>query len=353
MSLITYSTALTIASLAAAGFILGGAWTVSFLIVVFGLVPILELRMRPDERNLSADEESERQESPLFVWLLWAVVPLQYGLMALYLNGVISGHLSGWSWVGATLTMGVCCGAYGINVAHELGHRLDAPSRFMAKALLLTSLYMHFFIEHNRGHHARVATPDDPASARAGETLYGFLPRSLAGGLRSAWEIEARRLERQGRGAWTLHNEALRYHLIQLATLAAVGWALGALALASFIAVALIGALMLETVNYIEHYGLARAPRARGGYEPVRPEHSWNSNHTIGRALLFELSRHSDHHAHPRRSYATLRHHPEAPQLPTGYPGMILLSLFPPLFIPYMERHLERTRQQQMSASPP
>jgi len=344
MSIVTYTAALLIALLAAVGFERGGVWSVSFLLVIFGLVPLLELLITPDERNLGAAREEERQESPAFVWLLWAVVPLQYGLLWLYLRGVAGGELAGWSWAGATLTMGVCCGAYGINVGHELGHRLDAPSRFMAKALLLTSLYMHFFIEHNRGHHARVATPDDPASARAGETLYAFLPRSLVGGLRSAWALEARRLERQGRGAWTLRNETLRYLLIEGAALGAVGWGLGGAALASFGLVALIGGLMLETVNYIEHYGLARAARPSGGYEPVRPEHSWNSNHPLGRALLFELSRHSDHHAHPRRAYATLRHHPEAPQLPTGYPGMILLSLVPALFVPYMERHLERMR---------
>jgi alkane 1-monooxygenase len=344
MPILTYTCALLIALLAAAGFTHGGAWSASFLLVVFGLVPLLELMIKPNTHNHSAEELAARQEGRAFVWLLWAAAPLQYGLLWLYLSGVAEGRLAGWSWVAATLTMGVCCGAYGINVAHELGHRLDAPSRFLAKALLLTSLYMHFFIEHNRGHHARVATPDDPASARAGETLYGFLPRSLVGGVRSAWALEAKRLERQGRGAWTLRNEALRYFLIELAALAVVWWALGGVALASFALAALIGGLMLETVNYIEHYGLSRAPKERGGYEPVRPEHSWNSGHPLGRALLFELSRHSDHHAHPRRSYAALRHYEEAPQLPTGYPGMILFSLIPPLFVPYMERHLERTR---------
>ena len=350
MHILSYTGALLVALLAAAGFILGGAWSVSFLLVVFGLVPLLELVIKPNTYNHSAEELTERQEARGFVWLLWAVAPLQYTLLWLYLSGVADGRLSGWSWVGATITMGVCCGAYGINVAHELGHRLDAPSRFLAKALLLTSLYMHFFIEHNRGHHARVATPDDPASARAGETLYGFLPRSLVGGVRSAWALEERRLERQGRGAWTLRNEALRYHLIELAALAAVWWALGGLALASFALAGLIGGLMLETVNYIEHYGLSRTPKERGGYEPVRPEHSWNSNHPLGRALLFELSRHSDHHAHPRRAYATLRHHEEAPQLPTGYPGMILFSLIPSLFVPYMMRHLERTHAERAAS---
>ena len=103
-----------------------------------------------------------------------------------------------------------------------------------------------------------------------------------------------------------------------------------------------IGFLLLETVNYLEHYGLQRQQKSSGRYERVRPEHSWNSNHPVGRALLFDLTRHSDHHANPNRKYPVLRHFDASPQLPTGYPGMILLALVPPVWFSVMHPHIER-----------
>jgi alkane 1-monooxygenase len=347
----TYLSALLVSCFSLLGFMWGGLWAFAFPAVIFGLVPLLELVIKPDSFTHEKEELKARAQQRVFEWIVWLVIPMHYLCLFVYLS-VVGRGVSLLDWVGMTLSMGLMCGAYGINVAHELGHRSNERARFGSKALLLTSLYMHFFIEHNRGHHARVATAEDPASAREGESVYQFWWRSTIGGFRSAWELEARRLSRHNVGAWSLKNQALRFILIQCSFIGSISLFFGAIATISFVISALIGALLLETVNYIEHYGLSREPKARGGYEPVKPIHSWNSDHQIGRALLFELSRHSDHHANPKRVYATLRHHPQSLQLPTGYPGMILFALVPSVFMPYMSSYIRRERDRLADLSP-
>jgi alkane 1-monooxygenase len=228
--------------------------------------------------------------------------------------------------------MGLMCGVYGINVAHELGHRAQRWERDLARALLLTSLYMHFIIEHNRGHHRRVGTPEDPASARYGENIYFFWVRTIVFSFISAWKIEADRLRKEGHAPFGGRNEMLRSLLIELVLLVVIGSLFGAFTLLAFLGAALIGILLLETVNYIEHYGLGRARNAQGGFGRVQHYHSWNSDHPIGRTMLFELTRHSDHHWKASKKYQTLDSVPDGPQLPTGYPGMMLLALVPPLW---------------------
>jgi alkane 1-monooxygenase len=223
--------------------------------------------------------------------------------------------------------MGLCCGVLGINVAHELGHRTNRRDQFLAWSLLATSLYMHFFVEHNYGHHRNVGTPDDPSSARPGESLYRFLPRTLITGAVSAYRLGQQRAK--GR---LLHNLTVRFWGFQALLVLLVALIAGPDALLAFLGAAAFGAVLLETVNYIEHYGLTRKKISGSRYEDPNAEHSWNSNHWVGRAMLFNLSRHSDHHAHPHRPYPILRHLEESPQMPTGYPGMMLLALFPPLF---------------------
>ena len=330
--------------LALAAIWLGGAWLLLPAVVVFGLVPLLELGLAGTTRNLGAEAELAQRASGWHDLLLVLVVPLQLGIVGSLLVQVGAGGLSGLEILGATATAALGCGSYGINVAHELGHRRKPHERFLARLLLLTSLYMHFYIEHNRGHHSRVATEEDPASSRKGEWLYAFWARSVFGGWRSAWELEAQRLARKGCSAWSLDNEMLRYQLIQLAFLGGVLLLFGPVATIAFVGAAVGGILQLETVNYIEHYGLHRDRAASGRYERVRPEHSWNSNHPLGRALLFDLTRHADHHAYPARPYPVLRHHDDALQLPTGYPGMMVLALVPPAFIGVMDHWIDRER---------
>lgn len=311
-------------------------------IAAFGVIPLLELVLGRNANNLSAEEEHAVLGDPTFDVLLYLIVPIQYGALLLFLDRLRSGGLSPLDLAGHIATMGILCGVYGINVAHELGHRTKRWERDLARALLLTSLYMHFIIEHNRGHHRRVATPDDPASARYGESVYAFWFRSIVFSWRSAWRIEAERQEKMGHGAVGPRNEMVQAMAWQVALLILIIWVFGAAACWGFMGAALIGILLLETVNYIEHYGLQRVRHASGGYGRVQHIHSWNSDHLIGRIMLFELTRHSDHHWKASKKYQALQSLERAPQLPTGYPGMMLLSLVPPLFFAVLHPELSR-----------
>src|SRR5215207_3245235 len=210
----------------------------------------------------------------------------------------------------------------------------------MAKSLLLTSLYMHFFIEHNKGHHKRVATPEDPSSARYGEMLYLFYFRSIVFSYASAWAIANRDTEKKGFNKYSLRNEMIQFHFIQFLFVAAIFFIFGWIAGLLYLVAGVQGILLLETVNYIEHYGLERRKIAEGKYERAMPGHSWNSNHVIGRVMLFELSRHSDHHYLASRKYQVLRHHDQSPQMPTGYPGMMLLATLPPAWFYVMNKRV-------------
>ncbi len=235
--------------------------------------------------------------------------------------------------------MGIVSGI-AINTAHELGHKRAGLERWLSKVALAQSGYGHFFIEHNRGHHVRVATPEDPASARLGESFWAFLPRTVAGSLRSAWGLERARLARGGRSSWTLRNDILNAWAMTALLFGGLTAAFGLVVLPYLLAQAVLGFCLLEVVNYLEHYGLLRQRREDGRYERCRPEHSWNSNNVASNVLLYHLQRHSDHHANPTRRYQALRHVDEAPQLPTGYAGMILIALVPPLWRQVMDRRL-------------
>ncbi len=238
------------------------------------------------------------------------------------------------------LTVGMVSGI-AINTAHELGHKRASLERWLSRVALAQSGYGHFYIEHNRGHHVRVATPEDPASSRLGESFYAFWPRTVAGSLRSAWGLERTRLARTGRSPWTLHNDILGAWAMTVVLFAALCAAFGLVVLPYLLLQAVIGFSLLEVVNYLEHYGLLRSRRADGErYERTAPEHSWNSNSVASNVLLYHLQRHSDHHANPTRRYQALRHVDHAPQLPTGYAGMIVLAAIPPLWRRVMDPRL-------------
>ncbi|MBK9287726.1 MAG: alkane 1-monooxygenase [Flavobacteriales bacterium] len=224
-------------------------------------------------------------------------------------------------------------------------HRRLRWERDLARTLLLSSLYMHFIIEHNRGHHARVATPDDPASARQNEPLYAFWFRSVVFSFLSAWWIEIDRLRKDGRSPFGLGNEMIRFLAIEATLVAGIALLFGSTALWCFMGAATIGVLLLETVNYIEHYGLRRRLSESGNYQRVQHVHSWNSDLLPGRLMLFELTRHSDHHYKASKKYQVLRSLDMGPQLPTGYPGMMLLSLVPPLWFKVVNPIVEHLRK--------
>jgi len=243
---------------------------------------------------------------------------------------------------GRIVAMGLLCGAFGINAAHELGHRTNVFEQFLAKLLLLTSLYMHFFIEHNKGHHKHVATPHDPSTAKYKQTVYAFWIQTFVGTYLSAWHIAVEDAKKKNKTLPFIFNEMFLFQLIQIAFVVAIYYFFGASIMLYFMGAALMGATLLETVNYIEHYGLSREKGTGELYERVKPHHSWNSNHVIGRLMLFELSRHSDHHYLASRKYQVLRNMEEAPQMPTGYPGMIVLSLFPPIWFSIMHKQMKK-----------
>ena len=304
------------------------------LLYLFFFIPLVELFLPPEVQNLTDEEERNANSNPIFDYVLWLTVPLQIGALYLFMSS-LSVELSLWDKAGRVVAMGLLCGTFGINAAHELGHPVNKLEQFFAKVLLLTSLYMHFFIEHNKGHHKHVATSEDPSSAFYKQNLYAFWIQTFVGTQRKAWQIAI--AESKSR----IFNEMALFQLIQFSLIGAVYYFFGGFVLVCFLVAAFIGAALLETVNYIEHYGLRR-DFAKTTYERVKPAHSWNSNHIIGRLTLFELSRHSDHHYLASRKYQILRHMEEAPQMPTGYPGMILLALIPPLWFQVMHRQMDR-----------
>ncbi|MBL4657356.1 MAG: alkane 1-monooxygenase [Flavobacteriales bacterium] len=319
-----------------------GWWTWALPIYAYVFIPLLEVFIGGNEDNMSEVEEEMTRKDRIYDWLLYIQVPIQYGFLVFFLFAITEPDLTTFEYAGRILTMGIACVSLGINVGHELGHRAKPYERVLAKLLLLSTLYMHFIIEHNRGHHKRIATDEDPASARYGEILYFFMLRSVVFGFISAWKLEASRLKVKGYSFWSWRNEMIRFQFIQAGLLAIIFYYFGWLGMLSFMASATLGFLFLETINYVEHYGLRREKNEDGTYEKILPVHSWNSNHHVGRILLFEISRHSDHHYKSSRKYQVLRHFDEAYQMPTGYPGMIMLSAIPPIWFYVMHRHIAK-----------
>ena len=300
----------------------------------FGVIPLIEL-------IIPQKSESCQVSNPFLNSLLTVlIVPFHFYILLKFLSFISQNELNLTEFIGAVLSMGILCGVYGINVAHELGHRNEKWKQHLAKLLLLTSLYMHFFIEHNRGHHKNVATLKDPATARKNESIYAFWIRCIFQSFNNAFRLEKHRLLRENKRWLCLKNIYLQFLLIQVITLFLIFSIFGFNALLFFILSASVGILLLETINYVEHYGLLRKEISPNVFERVNETHSWNSDHVLGRYLLFELTRHSHHHENSQREYFELESIEKSSQLPTGYPGMILLSFIPPLFFKIMNRRL-------------
>ena len=227
---------------------------------------------------------------------------------------------------------GAAGGMFGIPVAHELMHRRSRIDRFFAEALMTLFSYTHFCIEHVEGHHRNVGTRADPATARYGESLYAFLPRTVFGGLANAWRLERARLRKQNRLIW--------YLVALCGVYAAVAVIFGRWGVMFFALQGAIAVFLIETLNYIEHYGLIRQERD-GRPEAVDYRHSWDAGHAVSGWLLFNVSRHSDHHVHPHKGYLSLEGHADAPQLPAGYFSLFVLALFPPLWRKVMDPRLD------------
>jgi alkane 1-monooxygenase len=325
--------ALVMPAMPVQGYFAGNNWfALIFGIVVIGL---LDFAVGRDRRNPAPEATSALEEARLYSWILYVCAAADLALIVW--GASVVDTLSPVQAAGLMLSVGFVTGAQGITIAHELGHRRSALERLLARVLLTAVGYGHFYIEHNRGHHARVATPDDPASARVGESFYAFYPRTIAGSWLHAWRLEAERLRRRGLRFWSWRNEMLWFTALPPVAVLVFGLAWGPVAALLFVVQAWMAFSLLEAVNYMQHYGLARKALAGGQYERVGRAHSWNASETLTNAFLVHLARHSDHHENPSRRYQALEHHDDSPQLPTGYSGMLLLALAPPLWFAVMD----------------
>jgi alkane 1-monooxygenase len=329
---------------AAAGLLAYWRWEQNWLlwlgfVVLYGLIPALDWIFGTDAENPPAEALEGLVSDRYYSWILYAYVPMQLVILAMGGWLAVTRDLPWYHLLGLSLTVGIINGL-GINTAHELGHKKSKFDRWLARVALAPTWYGHFFVEHNRGHHKNVATPQDPASSRFGESFYAFLPRTVIGSLRSAWHLEAERLARQGKGAWSVENENLQSWAMSVVLFGAMVVWLGWAVLPFLIIQAVYGFSLLEVVNYLEHYGLLRQKGADGRFVRCDPEHSWNSNHVVTNLFLYQLQRHSDHHANPTRHYQALRHFDHSPQLPSGYAGMIVLAYVPPLWFAVMNKRV-------------
>ena len=308
------------------------------LFFYFG-IPLLDALIGEDPSNPPESEVPQLEADPYYRWITYLLVPVLWLSFIAVVTFVASQPLSWSGLLAMIINTGGGLG-FAINLGHEMGHKKPALERWLGKLALALSCYGHFYIEHNRGHHRDVATPDDSASSRMGESIYRFALRELPGGLLRAWQLEKERLARCGKGPWSVDNEILQTALISLGLYGGLVLAFGIGILPFLLLSAFWGAFQLTSANYLEHYGLLRRRLDNGRYEVCQPHHSWNSNHLFSNWALFHLQRHSDHHAHPTRRYQSLRNFPDLPRLPSGYFGMYLVAYVPPLWFRLMNPRL-------------
>lgn len=330
--------------LAAIGLAIGRGWAWLTVFAVFIAIPVLDAWLGTQDGNLDEPTAAKVRRNPVYSLILYAHLPIQI-LLILYLGHVWnSTNQPNWVRLGWILSVMLSTGGIGITVAHELIHRRTSWERWIGKWILMSVLYMHFAIEHVRGHHAQVATENDPASAPRGMNVYQFIFSTIPAQWLSAWALESKRLSKRGIAVVSIRNEMLWYILFQSAWISLIVYLFGIAFLPIYLVVAMLSFVLLEIINYVEHYGLRRDIGKYGRYEPVSEAHSWNSNHRLSRMMLFELSRHSDHHMSAEKPYQVLQTEPASPQMPNGYPGMVLLALVPPLWFRIMDRRLANFR---------
>ena len=308
---------------------------------LFIAIPFFELILKVDKSNLSEQEKVLAANDSFYSILLYLMLPVQFGFLVYFMFNIQEAQSTS-VLIGRISSMGLMCGVLGINIGHELGHRSNRFERCIGELLLLSSLENHFLPYHNRGHHTNVGTKSDPATARRDEWLFVFWFRSQIGSYIQAWQIEITRMKIMKKHVFSLENKMIQYTLLHSLFLGSIYAYFGLTVLIYFLFAVLVGILLLETVNYIEHYGLYRQQRENGNYEQVKRKHSWNSNHVIGRAVLFELSRHSDHHFKADRPYQLVETSDDSPVMPTGYPGMMVLAFIPPLFFKVMNHRVNK-----------
>jgi alkane 1-monooxygenase len=347
---IGFFTAFILPALLIAGFYTGGWWNYATLVFAFLVMPFVDQWAGVDTGNVPENKVAQVGEEFYYRFVTFIWTYFQIGLLIWGAYAVSSGKLdSWWAWTGFTFSFGVITGGIGITVAHELGHKNNSLERFYGKTLLMTVCYMHFYIEHNRGHHVHVATREDPATALKGESFYRFWVKSVFEGYAHAWRIESESLARKNKPVLSLNNQMIPFVILPIIFCAALFagfsywhqrpvWEIPVF----FFTQSFIALTLLELVNYVEHYGILRKELSPGKYERVNALHSWNASHLISNFFLFQLQRHSDHHTAAYKRYQILDHHDESPQLPFGYPTMIMIALIPPLWFSLMDKRLDR-----------
>lgn len=315
----------------------------STVILIFGVIPFLEMVLPKNEAPYDESDKSRREKARLFDYLLYLNAVIVYLIIGYFLYSCAYKDYTTDTLIGWILSCGIVLGANGINVAHELGHRKNKNEQLLAKILLIPTFYMHFFIEHNKGHHKYVSTPKDPATARYNELIYTFWFRSIIQSYFSAWRIQRNELIKKKQPFFSLTNEMVVYLLVQVFYLFSIYLITNSLSILFYtVCAGFVGILLLETINYIEHYGLQRKQIGPDRWEKVQPWHSWNANYEVGRILLYELTRHSDHHYKATKKYQILEHQMASPQLPLGYPGSMLMALIPPLWFSIMNKRIAK-----------
>lgn len=299
--------------------------------MIYIALPFLDLILGPDKHGVLLRAEKSAKETRAYSVMVQMLLPVIYGVWAVGAWYITTTPITWPVWIAIALTFGWGL-AFGINAGHEVGHKTDKRSKWIALLMLAPSFLGHFRIEHNQGHHSRVATPDDPATARFGESFWAFVPREYLGGWRRAWAIETRRAKNKGHSVFSFKNEVILATTLNLSVFSVMILVFGISVFPYLLLTALVSTLGLSVQNYIGHYGLLRQRKPNGKYEPCEPCHSWNCNQIVTNLISYNLALHSDHHANPRRHYPDLRPFPDAPQLPYGYMTMFMLAYFPPLF---------------------
>ena len=323
-------------------FYLGGYFSFFTLGYAFILIPILELILNETDRKYSENEKEDRLKNFLFDGMLYLNLPIVFILLSYGLNKLVVNSYETYEIIGLIFSLGILLATNAINVAHELGHRKNILDRNLSKLLFLPCLYMHFYLEHNLGHHKNVGTQEDPATARYNQNLFHFWIESVIKQYFNAWSIQLKLLSIEKRSFFSVKNDMFFYTIFQIGYLIFLFQIFGLMGMVYGIIAAIISFLFLETINYIEHYGLKRKKLPSGRYERVEKFHSWNSNHIVGRIVLYELTRHSDHHYKSNKKYQILENINESPQLPFGYPTSMLLAIFPPLWFHIMNKRVPK-----------
>ena len=319
---------------------LGNPWMLCLpLVFLYVAVPLADALLGEERSNPPESAVAQLEADTYYRYITYALVPVLWAAFVFAAWFVATHDLPWYAWLAMVLNTGAV-GGFGINLGHEMGHKHHRLERWLALITLAPSGYGHFTIEHNRGHHAQVATPQDCASSRMGESIWRFVWREMPGGAVRAWRLESQRLRDQGLAVWSVQNQILQGLAITFALWALLVLWLGWQVLPFLLAASIWTNFQLTSANYVEHYGLLRLLQSDGHYERCQPRHSWNSNHVASNWMLFHLQRHADHHAHAARRYQALRHFDDAPQLPSGYAGMFLLAYVPPVWFTVMNPRL-------------